>query len=134
MEKPELTMPRNDAGTDELGISYRGPVLSGLLGLKQQLELQAASSPRTSAQIREIAPGGAAYLDPTTYSLPSNDTRLVRDPVYAAQREQLPHPSLADPVIRHHLNLPPLPDAYEERRRRAEHFQHLKDTGQIIVR
>ncbi len=27
--------------------------------------------------------------------------RLVRDPVYEWQRNQLPHPSLADPVIRH---------------------------------
>jgi hypothetical protein len=38
-----------------------------------------------------------------------------------------------DPVLRHHLNLPPLPDPYEERRRRAEAFRQLKESGKIIV-
>jgi hypothetical protein len=115
-------MPKHETGTDELGIRYEGPVLSGLLGLRQQLERQAASSPQAGARIREIAPGGIAYAGPPSPVHCSHGNPVQPDPLYACQREQLGHPSLADPVIRHHLNLPPLPDPYEERRLAEEYW------------
>jgi hypothetical protein len=113
--KPELKMPKTDPFTcrDSAGIRFEGPVLSGLVGVKQQLQQHAANSPQTSAQIREIAPGRVPYVPPENYVSSREDPRLQRDPLYAAQARQLGHPSLADPVIRHHLNLPPLPDPYE---------------------
>jgi hypothetical protein len=131
---PDLRMPRTETGTDSLGITYEVPVLSGLLDVKQQLQRQSVSSAQTSTQIREIAPGGASYLEPADYVQPSHDARLTADPLYESQRARFAHPSLADPVLRHHLNLSPLPGAYEERRRCAEHHSRLKESGKIAVR
>jgi hypothetical protein len=135
LNKPEVKFPKPDPLTnrDSLGIRYEGPVLTGMLGLNQKLEDRAAASPQTSAQIREIAPGGATYIPPEQFLNPGSDPRLTPDPAYAYQRSQLPHPSLADPVIRHHLNLPPLPDPYEQRRQAAEAFEKLKKEGKIIT-
>ncbi len=64
--KTELKMPRTDpvTGVDNAGIRFEGPVLSGLVGVKHQLQQNAAGSPQTSAQIREIAPGGVTYIPP----------------------------------------------------------------------
>jgi hypothetical protein len=122
-DKPDLMMPKTDTGRDNLGIQYEGPVLSGLLGVRQQLQRQAVSSPQTSSQIREIAPGGAAYIPPEQFINPGKDPRLEPDPVLAYRRQELGNrPDLCDPVIRHHLNLPPLHDRYEELRRNAEHW------------
>jgi len=124
VNKPELKMPRCESGTDELGIRYQGPVLSGMRGVKQQLELQAVSSPSASSQIRQIAPGGLNYLPPSPPTSPASDTRLDPDPMYAAQRRLLNNRAdLCDPVLRHHLRLPPLPDPYEQRRLAAEAWQ-----------
>ena len=53
VNKPELKMPK----TGDLGIRFEGPVLTGLIGVNHQLELRAASSPQTRAQIRDLAPG-----------------------------------------------------------------------------
>ena len=103
--------------TGGLGIRFEGPVLTGLLGVNHQLERQAASTPQTSAQIRAIAPGGVSCINPNTRIPAYQPLPMEPDPVYAWQRSQLPHASLADPVIRHHLNLPPLPDPYEKLRR-----------------
>jgi hypothetical protein len=126
-------MPKQDPVTsrDSLGIRYEGPVLTGMLGLNQQLERQATSSPQTSAQIREIAPGGLTYETPSYGVHPYQGNPTEPDPVYAQQRSELPHPSLADPVIRCHLNLPPLPDPYEQRRQAAEAFRKLRESGKI---
>ncbi len=55
--------------------------------------------------------------------VPTDPERTTPDPVYAHQARQLGRPDLADPVIRHHLNLPPLPDPYEKARQRAEYWQ-----------
>ncbi len=41
--RPDLKMPRTETGTDSPGVSYEGPGLSGLLGVKQQLQRQSAS-------------------------------------------------------------------------------------------
>ena len=113
--KPELKMPKTDpfTGRDSAGIRFEGPVLSGLVGVKHQLQQHATGSPQTSAKIREIAPGGVACIPPENFVSSGEDPRLQRDPLYSAQARQLGHPSLADPVIRHHLNLPPLPDPYK---------------------
>jgi hypothetical protein len=124
--KPELKMPKTDpfTGRDSAGIRFEGPVLSGLVGVKHQLQQHAANSPQTSAQIREIAPGGLTYIPPEKYINSGEDPRLVSDPLYSAQARQLGHPSLADPVIRHHLNLPPLPDPYENSPLRRYNEKH----------
>jgi hypothetical protein len=124
--KPELKMPRTDpvTGVDSCGIRFEEPVLSGLIGVKHQLQQHAAGSPQTSAQIREIAPGGVTYIPPENYVTSGQDPRLRRDPLYSAQARQLDHPSLADPVIRHHLNLPPLPDPYENSPLRRYNEKH----------
>jgi hypothetical protein len=106
-------MPKTEACRDKLGIRFEGPVLSGMLGVKQQLERQAASSPQTCAQIREIAPGGVNYVKPAELVSSCRGTPIDPDPVYAYQRSRLGHPSHADPVLRHHMNLPPLPDPYK---------------------
>ena len=113
--KPELKMPKTDpfTGRDSAGIRFEGPVLSGLVGLKHQFQQHAAGSPQTSAKIREIAPGGVAYKPPENCVGSREDPRLEHDPLYSAQARQLVHPCLADPVLRHHLNLPPLPDPYQ---------------------
>jgi hypothetical protein len=124
--KPELKMPRPGpvTGADNLGIRYEGSVLTGLLGVKQQLERQAANSPQTGAQIREIAPGGVTYVNPHSPIHYYHGVPIDSDPVYAAQRACLGgSPGSTDPVLRHHLNLPPLPDPYEERHRAAEAWQ-----------
>lgn len=119
--KPELKMPKSETGTDNLGTHYEGPVLSGLAGVNQQLERQAVNSSQTSAQIRDIAPGGISYLPPPASIHPSQGPRLEPDPLLAAQRHRLGgRPELCDPVLRHHIGLPPLPDPYDEQRRRAE--------------
>ena len=131
--KPDLKMPKSETGTDNLGTRYEGPVLSGLLGVKEQIERQAVSSAQTSAQIRDIAPGGVNYLPPAEYMPPREDTRLEPDRLLAAQREQLGNrPELYDPVLRHHLRLPPLPDPYEVQRRRAEAWQKKRDKHVIF--
>jgi len=123
LNKPELKIPKTETGADELGIRYEGSVLNGLLGLKEKLERQAVFSNETSAQIREIAPGGVKYIDPFAQTPSGHGYQLEPDLVYANQRSQLRHPSLADPVIRHHLNLPPLPDPYDEIERRREYWE-----------
>ena len=117
LDKPEAKMPKPDPLTnrDELGIRYEGPVLSGQVGLNEHFERQAASLPIPSP----IPPYQGRPTEP--------------DPLYAYQRSQLPHPSLADPVIRCHLNLPPLPDPYEQQRKAAEAFENLKKEGKIKV-
>ena len=63
--KPDLMMPKTESRTDNLGIHYEGPVLSGLRGVNQQLERHATPLPQTGAQIREI------------FSLGMGDGRIV---------------------------------------------------------
>jgi hypothetical protein len=119
--EPELTMPQTQTGADDLGIRYEGPVLSGIVGVKHQLELHAASSPQSSAKIREIAPGGAAYVNPADQGFCYHGIPIEPDPLKDWQRQELGNrPELYDPVLRAHSGLPPLPDPYEERRRIAE--------------
>jgi hypothetical protein len=120
---PDLKMPKTETGTDDLGIRYEGPVLSGLLGVRQNLKQNAVNSPHTSSQIREIAPGGVNYLElPPSIHL-REDTRLQPDPLLAAQRDDVGPREAYDPVLRSHLNLPPLPDPHQQRRRSAERWE-----------
>jgi hypothetical protein len=82
---------RTETGTtDDLGIRYEGPVLNGLAGVKQALQLAGQNSPQTAAQLRELNPAGLKFAEPPHF-LPS---------VAAAGVDY-------DPVLRHHLNLPP---------------------------
>jgi hypothetical protein len=119
---PDPKMPKTETGTDDLGIRYEGPVLSGLLGVRQNLQQNAVNSPQTSSQIREIAPGGVTYLEPLSV-LAREDPRLQPDPLGAAQRADVGSREAYDPVLRFHLGLPPLPDAHEQRRRSAEEWE-----------
>ena len=124
--KAGLKMPRNPGGLDKLGIRYHGPVLTGLMGVNERLERDAVASQQTHAEIRRIAPGGAKYLPPVESIPPRQDPRLEPDPVLAAQRAELRRPEFYDPVLRHHAGLPPLPDRYEELRRREEDWRRRR--------
>jgi hypothetical protein len=118
--KPELTMPRTETGTDNLGIRYEGPVLSGYLGVQQELERLAVNSAQTRAQVREIAPGGVTYVERTDFEFCYHGLPIEPDPLRAWQRRELGNrPELYDPVLRHHTGLPPLPDPYDELRKRG---------------
>ncbi len=121
--KTGLKMPQNPTGIDRLGIRYHGPILTGLIGVNERLERDAVASTQTSAEIRRIAPGGANYLPPPESIPPHHDPRLEPDPVLAAQRAELRRPELYDPVLRHHLGLPTLPDPHEQLQRRADDWQ-----------
>jgi hypothetical protein len=123
-----LNPPPSGPSVDDLGIRYEGPVLSGLVGARQQLRNQASASSQTSTQIRELSPGGASYLPNPALLHPSHDSRLQPDPLRDAQRSRLGgRHDLCDPVLRAHTGLPPLPDPYEEQRRRQETWPKVRD-------
>lgn len=126
----DLKMPKTE--TDDLGIHYEGPVLSGLLGVRQNLKRNAVNTPQTSSQVREIAPGGVNYLDPPASIPYREDTRLQPDPLFAAQRANVDPRETCDPVLRSHLALPPLPDPYEQRRLIAQRWE--KERHNHVIR
>ena len=129
---PDLKMSKTETGTDDLGIRYEGPVLSGLMGVRQNLQQNAVNSPQTDRQIREIAPGGVNYLEPSPSIRLRQDPRLEPDPLLAAQRDRLAPHEPYDPVLRHHAGLPPLPDPYEKQRLRAENWE--KERNLHVIR
>ncbi len=55
---PDTRMPQNPEGVDELGIRYEGPVLTGLLGVREAFQDQATKllGPRES-NLPELGPG-----------------------------------------------------------------------------
>lgn len=134
---PDIRMPENPGGTDNLGIRYEGPVLSGKMGVREAFQKQARElSGRRESVLPPLGPDVKVAPAPLLPEPPNAADRLVSvDPVMAGHREQFGpppsttyvHPDQYDPVLRFHLNMGPAPDPYEERRRREAYWQSIRD-------
>lgn len=134
---PDTRMPENPGETDDLGIRYEGPVLSGKLGVRQAFRKQARElSGRRESVLPNLGPDVKVAPPPLLPQFPNAADRLVSvDPVMAGHREQFgpppsstyAHPEQYDPVLRFHLRMEPAPDPYEERRRRQAHWESIRD-------
>jgi hypothetical protein len=62
-DPPDLHMPKNPKAVDDLGIRYEGPVLTGLLGVRQALRSRTRRTPGSTSQPCPIS-GGKCRWDP----------------------------------------------------------------------
>jgi hypothetical protein len=134
---PDIRMPENPDATDALGIHYKGPVLSGKMGVRQAFRKQAREmcGPRESS-LPPMGSGVKFAPAPLLDQPPNAADRLVSvDPVMAAHRAELGrlpsttyvHPEQYDAVLRSHLHMGPAPDPYEAERRRDAEWQSIRD-------
>ena len=134
---PDIRMKENPDDTDALGIRYKGPVLSGKLGVRQAFRKQASEmcGPRESS-LPPMGSGVKFAPAPVREPLPNAADRLVTvDRVMAAQRAEFgrppsttyTHPEQYDPVLRAHLHMDPAPDPYEAQRQHEARWQAVRD-------
>ena len=124
---PDIRIPKNPSGIDELGIRYEGSVLTGLLGVRQAFREQACKLLlRRESHLPDLGPDVRTEPVPIKPQPPNGADALVSvDPWVAAQRSEFgPPPSTTytrpeqyDAVLRAHLHMGPAPDHYEKLRR-----------------
>lgn len=133
---PDPRMPENPGGVDDLGIRYEGPVLRGLLGVREAFREQTYKlcGPRES-NLPDLGPGVRTEPVPLKPQPPNRADALVSvDPVVDVYRSQFgPPPSTNysspeqyDAVLRSHLHMGPAPDPYEDQRRRRAGWQSFR--------
>ncbi len=136
---PDTRMPQNPGGVDELGIHYEGPVLTGLLGVREAFKDQAAGlGNRRESNLPELGPGFKVEpVRPASPFAEANNHLLSVDPVMEAHRSQFgpppsatyTHPEQYDPVLRFHLGMKPAHDPYEAQRKRRACLRSERDSA-----
>jgi len=133
---PDMRMPKNPDGVDELGIRYEGPVLTGRVGVREAFRDEATKlSGHRESNLPDLGPGVQTGPVPSP-GPPANraDALVSVDPVMQAQREKFgpppsstyTHPEQYDPVLRSHLRMEPAADPYEQRRREKAYWESIR--------
>jgi hypothetical protein len=84
-------------------------------------------NPKSEPKSPGSDPGDINGLPPPPSAHIRHLPKFNEDHLLAVQRKELgDRAHLCDPVLRQHIGLPPLPDPYEEERRRAEAWQKVR--------